>query len=147
MAKKRACETVVETVLRQELNQTCMAKKRASETAVETAQRQKQNRAYMSKKRALSVPIEKCITDFKSKVKQGPEFVCTCCHRMMYWQSVVLYLKYASSTLENKKMHLKNHNTIMITTLNWSPHTNCTILVCMLSPQECKYYFLYSVCI
>ena len=47
----------------------------------------------MSKKRALSVPIEKCITDFQSKVKQGLEFVCTCCHCMMYRQSVVPYVR------------------------------------------------------
>ena len=41
--------------------------------------------------KALVIPIEKCITDFQSKVKQGPEFVCTCCHCMMYKQTVVPY--------------------------------------------------------
>ena len=45
------------------------------------------------KKRALVVPMEKCIADFQSKVKQGPEFVCTCCHRMMYKQTVVPYTR------------------------------------------------------
>lgn len=35
--------------------------------------------------------MEKCISDFQSEVKQGPEFVCMCCHRIMYEQTVVLY--------------------------------------------------------
>ena len=45
----------------------------------------------MAEKRALLVPMEKCVADFQVKVKQGPEFVCTCCHRMMYKQTVVPY--------------------------------------------------------
>ena len=91
MAKKRASETPVETTQRQELNQARMVKKRASETHVQTAHRREQNRVYKAKKRALSVPMDKYITDFQSKVKQGPEYVCTCCHCMMYKQTVVSY--------------------------------------------------------
>ena len=93
MAKKRASETMVEMVQRQEQDQACKAKKRASETRVEMVQRQEQNRARIAKKRALVVPMEKCIADFHSKIKQGPEFVCTCCHRMMYKQTVVPYAR------------------------------------------------------
>ena len=37
--------------------------------------------------------MDKCIADFQTKVKEGPEFVCTCCHRMMYRQTVVPYTK------------------------------------------------------
>ena len=33
--------------------------------------------------------IESAIAAFHSEVKLGPEFVCTCCHRMMYRKSVV----------------------------------------------------------
>ena len=43
----------------------------------------------MAKRRILVAPMEKYITDFHSKVKQGPEFVCTCCHRLMYKQTVI----------------------------------------------------------
>ena len=43
----------------------------------------------MAKRRTLIAPMEKYITDFHSKVKQGPEFVCTCCHRLMYKQTVI----------------------------------------------------------
>lgn len=62
-----------------------MAKQRASESVVQTLHRQEQDRVRKAKKRASLFPIEKCIV----KVKQGPEFVCTCCHCMMYKQIVV----------------------------------------------------------
>ena len=84
---------MVETAQRQEQDRTCKAKRRASETMVEMVQRQEQNRARMGKKRALVVPMENFITDFQSKIKQGPEFVCSCCHCMMYKQTVVPYAR------------------------------------------------------
>ena len=90
---KREHLKLVETAQRQEKDRACKVKKRASETVVETVERQEKDRACKAQKRALIVPIEKCIADFQSKVKQGPEFVCTCCHRMMYKQTVVPYTK------------------------------------------------------
>ena len=33
--------------------------------------------------------FESAIASFLCKVKMGPDFVCTCCHRMMYKQNVV----------------------------------------------------------
>ena len=46
--------------------------------------------------------MEKCIADFQFKIKQGPEFVCTCCHRMMYKQTVIPYArsKYTKASSE-----------------------------------------------
>ncbi len=61
--------------------------KRKSETVAE------KNRARMSKSRALIVPMEKYTNDFRSKIKQGPEYVCTCCHHLMYKQTVIPYTK------------------------------------------------------
>ena len=100
--RKRGLETVVQTAQRQEQNRARMAKNRASETVVETVQRQQQNKGCMAKKRALVVPIEQCIADFHSRVKQGPEFVCMCCHRMMYKQTVLPYngSKYTKASSE-----------------------------------------------
>ena len=43
----------------------------------------------MAKIRTLIVSVEKCIRKFHSMVKQGPEFVCTHCHRLMYKQTVI----------------------------------------------------------
>ena len=76
----------------------------------------------MAKKRALVVPMDKYIADFQSKVKQGPEFVCTCCHRMMYKLSVVPYNrgKYtkASSELLEQVLSAK-HNYISSDGKQW----------------------------
>ena len=30
------------------------------------------------------VSVEEAITTFNSETRAGPDFVCTCCHRMMY---------------------------------------------------------------
>ena len=51
--------------------------------------RKKQNRVSMASKRALDISLETAIANFHSKAKFGPDFVCTCCHRMMYRKSVV----------------------------------------------------------
>ena len=47
----------------------------------------------MAKKRASTVTVENAIAAFRSKVKLGPEFVCMCCHRMMYKQTVIPYTR------------------------------------------------------
>ena len=121
-AKRRGSETAVETAQRREKNRACMAKKRESETVVETIQRQKQNRTCMAERRAVVIPMEKCITDFKSKVKQGPEFVCICCHRLMYKQTVVLctkskYTKASNELLE--QVFSAEHNYITSDGKQW----------------------------
>ncbi len=38
----------------------------------------------MASKRALDISVESAIANFHSKSKLGPDFVCPCCHRMMY---------------------------------------------------------------
>ena len=95
---------------RKELNRACKAKKRALETESEALVRKEQNRARTAKKRDLKLQdemlqqnktamarekvIENAISTFLSKAKVGPEFVCTCCHRMMYKQTVIPYNKH-----------------------------------------------------
>ena len=39
------------------------------------------------------VSVNSAISTFHSVVKLGPDFVCTCCHHMMYRKSVVLCTK------------------------------------------------------
>ena len=121
-AKKRASETVVEAAQRHKEDRACKAKKRASETVVEAAQRQEQNRICMAKKRAAVVPMAKCIADFQSKIKVGPEFVCICCHCMMYKQTVVpynfgKYTKASSELLEH--VFSPEHNYISSNGKQW----------------------------
>ena len=90
MASVRASETCEQTLQRQEQNRTCMASVRASETCEQTLQRQERNRKCMASTRERSVTLEAALSTFHSEVKLGPNFVCTCCHRMMYKKSVVL---------------------------------------------------------
>ena len=108
-AKRRASETRDEALCTQERNRVRTAKRRALETRDEALCRQEHNRARNAKKRALesledyslsnrtamtnkrskSVSVECAISTFHAEVKLGPDFVCTCCHRMMYRKSVI----------------------------------------------------------
>ena len=69
------------------------AKKRASESHDVATLRKAKNKAAMAKKRASVITVDKAIDTFLSKAKIGPDFVCVCCNRMMYKQTVVPYNK------------------------------------------------------
>ena len=45
----------------------------------------------MANSRNAVKPIDKIIEEFLGKVRVGPEYVCTSCHRMMYKHSVVTF--------------------------------------------------------
>ena len=97
----------MEALCRRECNRACTAKNRASETQDEALCRQERNRGFTAKKRDLKtipkenrairlqlptgeVTVECAISAFHAEVKLRPDFVCTCCHRMMYWKSVIV---------------------------------------------------------
>ena len=88
-AKARASETQQQTMCRQEHDRTYTAKKRALQSPKDTLLRKQSNRTAMAKKRNADMSLAMAIDNFQSLTKLGPEFVCTCCHRMMYKQSVV----------------------------------------------------------
>ena len=62
---------------------------RASETHEQTLRRQELDRTHRVNKRKRNLLVEDAIAAFHSEIKLGPDFVCTCCHRMMYRKSVV----------------------------------------------------------
>ena len=106
MASVRASETCEQTLQRQERNKKCMASVRASETCEQTLQGQERNRKCMASTRERSVTLEAALSTFQSEVKLGPNFVWTCCHRMMHKKSVVLcnrdkYTKVGADVLNN----------------------------------------------
>ena len=92
-ASVRAAETSEQTLQRQQQNKEHMASVRAAESSEQTLQRQQHDREYKASvraaKKANDVSIEQAIVSFHSDVKNGPDFVCTCCHRLMYRKSVV----------------------------------------------------------
>jgi len=64
------------------------------------------NKEAMASKRKSNVSIEHVILSFHHDIKNGPDFVCTCCHRMMYRKSVVpcnlaKYSKCSNDLLQN----------------------------------------------
>ena len=86
---KKALETPQQTLHRQEKDRLRKESRRAYETPDEILRRKQTNKECVSNRRKRCVPLESGISAFHSVVKSGPDFVCTCCHRMMYRKSVV----------------------------------------------------------
>ena len=102
MASMRASETPEKTVDRQKSDKLHKVQKRALETPEETMQRNQRDKERVSCKRSKGVSVEEAITSFHSETRAGPDFVCTCCHRMMYKKTVILCnkAKYTKATPE-----------------------------------------------
>ena len=56
----------------------------ASEIPDEVLRRKQSNKEAMASKRKSNVSVEHVILSFHHNIKNGPDFVCTCCHRMTY---------------------------------------------------------------
>ena len=82
------------------------ASMRESEIPDEVLRRKQSNKEAMASKQKRSVPVEHAILSFHHDIKNGPDFVCTCCHHMMYRKSVVpcnlvKYSKCSNDFLQN----------------------------------------------
>ena len=105
-ASMRAIEMPEQTLLRQKKNRVHKADMRACQTADEVLHRKQANKRAMANKRNSYVSVEQAIALFHCDIKKGPDFVCTCCHRMMYSKSVVpcnlaKYSKCSNDLLKN----------------------------------------------
>ena len=89
MKSMRACETPEQSLQRQAKNREHMMKLRGSETPSDVVSRKQANKEAMANRQSRSVPVEHAIAAFHSEIKSGPDFVYTCCYRMMYRKSVV----------------------------------------------------------
>ena len=91
-AKARALETPEQTAQRILEQKRRTIANRESETTEETAKRRKleKTRIYQSRANSDLTEITKL---FEEKIKSGPNYVCTCCHRMMYKANVRPYHK------------------------------------------------------
>ena len=76
---------------RQKQNRTYKASMRATESSERTVQRHKAHKASVRKPSNISA--EQAIVHFHSDIENGPYFVCTCCHRLMYSKSVATMAK------------------------------------------------------
>ena len=101
MASIRTCETPDQTVGRQNQNRARMASIRASQTPDQVLRRKENNKDCMSSKRSRCVSVEQAISAFHYETKGGPDFVCTCCHRMMFLCNKYKYAKASPDLLKN----------------------------------------------
>ena len=109
MASMRASETSEQTVHRQEKDRNHKASMRASETSEQSVHRQGKDKSSKASvratKKASDVSVQQAVMSFHSDVKNGPDFGCSCCHRLMYSKSVVpcniaKYTKSSNNLLE-----------------------------------------------
>ena len=68
-----------------------IAKKRSNETIEKNIERKAKNKWVMANARNAVKPVDSIVKEILAKVKVGPEYVCTSCHRMMYKHSVVTF--------------------------------------------------------
>ena len=145
MTSMRASETPDQTVNRQEQNKLRNARKRASETPVQLLQRKETNKERMLCKRSKCVSVEQAISAFHSEIKAGPDFVCTCCHRLMYKKTVIQcnkakYTKASPDLLKNvfsaNLSHISNDGKYRTYTICYNYYIHLLFIL----------YSLYSCC-
>ena len=105
-ANMRATETCEQTLHRQQQDRLHKANMRATETCEQALRRKQRQKESTTNKRNSIVSVEHAILVFHSAIKNGPDFVCVCCHRMMYRKSVVpcnlaKYSKCSKDLLQN----------------------------------------------
>ena len=88
-ATKRDNASAYDTELRRASNKLCQANKRANQNDCDTVRRREKDCCSTASVRAQSKSVGKVIQDFLAKVKVGPDYVCTCCHRMLYRHAVI----------------------------------------------------------
>ena len=89
MANARAIEPIEVAAQRKQQHREHMANARAIETPEASQNRKSQNAVSMRAHRNRILTIDETISTFLSKIRVGPEYVCTVCHRMMYYSNVV----------------------------------------------------------
>ena len=90
---KRALETDHGSEKCRQADASCHAHKRALETPEQSEQRKMADRVTTTNKRHRKisdfVSLQYVIDSFRAKTKQGPDYVCISCHRLMYKQNAV----------------------------------------------------------
>lgn len=61
-----------------------------------TKKKQMVNRIFVKSRKRKNISklhVDVCISQFCKKIKEGPCYACTVCHRMLYRKSVLLFNK------------------------------------------------------
>ena len=102
-ASNRNMETFEQTVTRRKIQRAITAKNKKSQTQEEKAKLKEKERERLAQSRNTAYAISEITRLFQKKVQSGPDFVCTCCHRIMYRQTVKLYDKGKYSKLSEEE--------------------------------------------
>ena len=66
---------------------------------------EKADEAKATKQKRVSGVIEDALHRFNAAVKEGPDYVCTCCHRLMYHKTVVQFRPAKYTRLSDELLH------------------------------------------
>ena len=89
----RNLETAEQTAIRRKVQRVNTAKNKKSLTQEQKARLKEKERERLEQYRNSADDISEITRLFQEKIQSGPDFVCTCCHRIMYRQNVQLYDK------------------------------------------------------
>ena len=106
MASLRASESQEAASKRTNQSRVAMASLRASEPPEAALKRKEQSWICMSRKRNMVLSIDEAIDCFCLKIRKGPDFVCTVCHRMMYRLGVLPYNRLNYTRASNNLLQL-----------------------------------------
>ncbi len=85
-ARKRAHETREQSQNRKKANSKRQASSRLCETSEQSQNRKQADLVHHAHKRAQQSSSQNIIESFLAKTKQGPDYVCKSCHRLLYRQ-------------------------------------------------------------
>ena len=100
---KRKLETVEQTALRRKVQRANAEQYTKLLTQQQKAELKEKKRVRMAQSRNNTNDISKITSLFLEKIKFGPDFVCCCCHRMMYRQNVQLFYNRKYPKLSNEQ--------------------------------------------
>ena len=108
MANSRANETLEASLQRKQSNKEHMIIARANEAPLVSKERIAKDASCKRSARNATTTINDAISNFLLKIRLGPNFVCTVCHRMMYSTNVVSFdrSKYCKGTPKSLKNFL-----------------------------------------
>ena len=93
MCEHRAHESSETAANRKQLNKQNMCIVRREETPQQSQIRKSINTASQRSIRSKTMTLDDAIASFFNKILMGPDYVCTVCHRMMYYHSVYQFRK------------------------------------------------------
>ena len=105
-ADSRRLETQEQTRKRRLMDKEAKYIGRSMETSEQTAKRRKVEQIRVQHSRHKADDLSEITRLFQEKVKLGPDFTCTVCHRMMYRQHVILFHKDKYTKLTTAHYHI-----------------------------------------